>query len=112
MSAFARLGILAAVVTVVTSMSIAAEKPFMRDDLADSAIRLESQIKTDAGQAAKPLAALRRDADAAFDRRDYRAGMQILGLAGGSIGLTLHDPQGCPYGQAPVLPNDLGRPMP
>lgn len=65
---------LAAVSTI-----LAADKPFQRDDLADSAIRLEAQIKADAGNVSKPVAALRRDADAAFGRADYRTGMQVLG---------------------------------
>jgi uncharacterized protein YfaS (alpha-2-macroglobulin family) len=78
MFAIARLVILAALAASLTSLSLAAEKPFQRDDLADGAIRLESQIKAEAGQVAKPLAALRREADAAFERRDSRAGMQIL----------------------------------
>ena len=41
-------------------------KPFQDGDLADSAIKLEAQIKADAGAPSKPLAQLRRDADAAF----------------------------------------------
>ncbi len=65
---------------VVSSVSVlAADKPYHRDDLADAAIRLEGQIKADAGTVAKPLATLRRDADAAFARNDPRAGMQLLG---------------------------------
>lgn len=57
----------------------AADKPFQRDDLADGAIRLEAQIKADAGSVSKPLATLRREADTAFGRADYRTGMQVLG---------------------------------
>jgi uncharacterized protein YfaS (alpha-2-macroglobulin family) len=72
-------GALAALVTLASFSANAADKPFHRDDLADAAVKLEGQIKQDAGAVAKPVAALRREADAAFERRDYRAGMQILG---------------------------------
>jgi alpha-2-macroglobulin len=57
----------------------AADKAFRRDDLADSAIKLEAQIKSEAGPVAKSGASLRSDADAAFRRNDFRAGLQILG---------------------------------
>src|SRR6195952_80220 len=57
----------------------AADKAFKRDDLADSAIKLEAQIKSEAGPIAKSAPTLRTDADAAFTRRDYRVGLQILG---------------------------------
>src|SRR6202165_6199580 len=57
----------------------AADKAFKRDDLADSAVKLEAQIKSEAGAVAKPGASLRTDADAAFKRSDFRTGLQILG---------------------------------
>ncbi len=57
----------------------AADKAFKRDDLADSAIKLEAQIKTEAGAVSKSGAALKADVDAAFKRNDYRTGLQILG---------------------------------
>ncbi|HZR71852.1 alpha-2-macroglobulin [Bradyrhizobium sp.] len=57
----------------------AADKPFKRDDLADSAIKLEAQIKTEAGAVNKSGAALKADADTAFRRNDMRTGLQILG---------------------------------
>jgi len=57
----------------------AADKPFKRDDLADSAIKLEAQIKGEAGAVNKSGAALKADADAAFRRSDFRTGLQILG---------------------------------
>jgi uncharacterized protein YfaS (alpha-2-macroglobulin family) len=79
MRAFFRAGVIAALATLVSFSAIAAEKPFQRDDLADAAIKLEGQIKQDAGTVAKPVATLRREADAAFEKRDYRVGMQILG---------------------------------
>ena len=57
----------------------AADKAFRRDDLADSAIKLEAQIKSEAGPVAKTTATLKTDADAAFKRSDFRSGLQILG---------------------------------
>ena len=57
----------------------AADKAFRRDDLADSAIKLEAQIKSEAGPVGKSGASLRTDADAAFRRSDFRTGLQILG---------------------------------
>ena len=57
----------------------AADKAFKRDDLADSAVKLEAQIKSEAGPVAKSGASLRTDADAAFKRNDFRTGLQILG---------------------------------
>jgi alpha-2-macroglobulin len=79
MLASARAGVLAALVTLASAAAFAADKPFQRDELADSAIKLEAQIKTEAGSVAKPLATLRRDADAALERRDFRAATQTLG---------------------------------
>ncbi len=82
MLTFVRAGIAAALVLLLPALAIqpaAAEKAFQRDDLADAAIKLEAKIKTDAGQVSKPAATLRRDADAAFARNDFRTGLQILG---------------------------------
>jgi uncharacterized protein YfaS (alpha-2-macroglobulin family) len=62
-----------------SSPASAAEKVFQNRDLADSAVTLEAQIKTDAGNPAKPLAQIRRDADQAFQKNDFRAGMALLG---------------------------------
>ncbi|WP_407174242.1 alpha-2-macroglobulin family protein [Bradyrhizobium sp. STM 3562] len=59
--------------------ALAADKAFRRDDLADSAIKLEAQIKGEAGPVGKSAAGLRADADAAFKRNDVRSGLQILG---------------------------------
>ena len=72
-----------------------AQKAFQRDDLADAAIKLEAQIRTESGQVTAPAAALRRDADAAFQRNDFRNGLQILGQhhgggAGGQRQLAAH----------------------
>ena len=63
----------------------AADKAFKRDELADSAIKLEAQIKSEAGAVAKSNATLKTDADAAFKRLDFRTGLQVLGqIAGGN----------------------------
>jgi uncharacterized protein YfaS (alpha-2-macroglobulin family) len=79
MLAFVRAAFAAALVLLLSVPASAADKPFKRDDLADAAIKLEAQIKAEAGQVTKPAAALRREADAAFQRNDFRSGMQILG---------------------------------
>ena len=59
-----------------------ADKPFSRDDLSDAALRLEAEIKRDAAPVTKSPAALRRDADAALQKRDYRASLVALGKLG------------------------------
>jgi uncharacterized protein YfaS (alpha-2-macroglobulin family) len=79
-----RVGLIAALVTLasIALSSIpasAAGKAFQRTELDEAAIKLEAEIKTDAGQAAKPLAQLRRDADTAFQKNDVRGGMVLLG---------------------------------
>jgi alpha-2-macroglobulin len=76
---FVRVGFAAALVALVFSPVFAAEKAFENPDLADAGIKLEAQIKTDAGQVTKPLASLRKDADAAFQKNDFRSGMVVLG---------------------------------
>jgi uncharacterized protein YfaS (alpha-2-macroglobulin family) len=82
MHAFIRAGLMAALIAVFavfTFPAFAADKPFQRDDLADGAIRLEAQIKKDAGAVAKPVATLKREVDVAFQKSDYRTGMVLLG---------------------------------
>ena len=79
-----RAGVAAALLVVVPLIFVpfaasAADKPFQNKDLADSAITLEAQIKSDAGTQTKLVAQVRRDADAAFSRNDFRAGMALLG---------------------------------
>src|SRR6266853_5839876 len=74
-----RAGLTAALVLIASLSAIAADKPYHRDDLAEAAIRLEGQIRADAGPVTKSVATLRREADAAFARNDQRAGMQALG---------------------------------
>src|SRR5271163_34718 len=79
MLALVRASLTAALLILSSISAFSADNPYHRDDLAEAAIRLEAQIKADAGTVAKPLAALRRDADAAFARNDQKAGMQVLG---------------------------------
>src|SRR5262245_29968942 len=84
MLASARVGLFAALVTLASiflnfGAANAADKPFQRADLADAAIKLEGQIKSDAGTPSKPLAQIRRDADAAFQKNEVRNGVQLLG---------------------------------
>ncbi|MDB5518615.1 MAG: alpha-2-macroglobulin-like protein, partial [Tardiphaga sp.] len=74
-----RAATLCAVLALGLCSAEAADKAFRRDDLADSAIKLEAQIKSEAGSITKSAATLRTDADAAFKRLDFRAGLQTLG---------------------------------
>jgi len=78
-----RAGVLAAAaatcLAVAAFSASAADKPFKDDDLANSAIELEAQIKSDAGTATKTPDQLKRDADAAFAKNDFRTGMAVLG---------------------------------
>jgi uncharacterized protein YfaS (alpha-2-macroglobulin family) len=78
-----RAGLVAALVALVCFSVMrtawAADKAFKQGELDDSAIKLEAQIKSDAGTVNKPAAALRRDADAAFQKNDFRTGMLVLG---------------------------------
>src|SRR5437879_5048966 len=84
MLASARVGLFAALVTLasfflISGAALAADKTFQRSELADGAVKLEAQIKSDAGTASKPLAQLRRDADAAFQKNDVRNAVPLLG---------------------------------
>jgi alpha-2-macroglobulin len=79
MRAFVRAAFAAALVLLLSAPTIAADKVFKRDDLADAAIKLEAQIKAESGQVTKSIAELRRDVDAAFQRGDDRGGVRILG---------------------------------
>ena len=74
-----RAAILCATLALGLSSALAADKAFKRDDLADSAIKLEAQIKSEGGAVSKSSATLKSDADAAFRRNDLRSGLQILG---------------------------------
>ncbi|HVV80626.1 MAG TPA: alpha-2-macroglobulin [Pseudolabrys sp.] len=82
MTASLRAGLLAALVAFACAFSVAAfaaDKSFENAELADAAVKLEAQIKTDAGAVTKNAATLRRDSDAAFQKKDLRGGMQVLG---------------------------------
>ncbi len=74
-----RAATLCAALALGLASAQAADKAFRRDDLGDSAIKLEAQIKSEAGPVAKTTATLKTDADAAFKRSDFRSGLQILG---------------------------------
>src|SRR2546430_17729148 len=78
MSEIFRAAFAAALVLLLSAPTIAADKSFKRDDLADGAIKLEAQIKAEAGQVTKSAAALRREADAAFQRHDVHSGIRSL----------------------------------
>jgi hypothetical protein len=73
------LGFVQATLVLGFVQASAADKAFKRDDLNDAAIKLEAQIKGEAGPVSKSAASLRTDADAALRRGDLRSGLQILG---------------------------------
>ncbi len=100
MPAFVRAAVAAALVLLLCVPAAAADKPFKRDDLADAAIKLEAQIKPEAGQVTKPLATLRRDADAAFQRNDPRARCRSSGRS--RRGARTTAPTGC---VSPAVPH-------
>ncbi len=68
----------ACLAVVCTCASAANTKPFTDDDLATSAVQFEAQIKSDVGTPAKTADQLKRDADAAFAKNDFRTGMSVL----------------------------------
>jgi uncharacterized protein YfaS (alpha-2-macroglobulin family) len=84
MLAALRAGLLAVPLLLAAISTASADKPFQRDDLADSAIKLTAQVKAEATRASRPVAAMRRDADAALGRRDYRNAAELLGWIAGS----------------------------
>ena len=79
MFTYVRAGLAAALIALSVFPAIAADKAFKRGDLDEAAIKLEAQIKSDAGTVSKPATTLRRDADAAFLKNDFRTGMLVLG---------------------------------
>lgn len=79
MTGFVRAALLAVALAAHSVSALAADKAFRRDDLGDSAIRLEAQIKTEAGAIGKALPALRTDADTALRRNDLRGALQVMG---------------------------------
>ena len=70
---------LAATLALGLTSAHAADKAFKRDDLAEAAVRLEAQIKTEAGPVSKSGQQLKADVDSAFRRNDFRTGLQLLG---------------------------------
>ena len=75
-----RAGLAAALVSLLlVPFAHAADTAYQRQELADAAIRLEAEIKREAGPIAKPLATLRRDADALLQRKDIRGALPVLG---------------------------------
>jgi len=74
-----RAGIAAAILALAFVPAFAADKSFENKELGDAAIKLEEQIKNDAGTVTKQPATLRREADAAFQKDDLRTGMTVLG---------------------------------
>jgi len=76
---FVRVGLAAAALGLAMTAAIAADKPFKQVALEEAAIKLEAQIKGDAGVVSRAAAALRRDADVAFQKNDFRTGMLVLG---------------------------------
>ncbi|HXZ46848.1 MAG TPA: alpha-2-macroglobulin [Pseudolabrys sp.] len=74
-----RGGIAAALFALALVPAMAAEKAFKLNMLDEAAIKLEAQIKSDAGAVSKTAATLRRDADSAFQKNDFRGGMVVLG---------------------------------
>jgi alpha-2-macroglobulin len=74
-----RAGLAGALLGLSMFAAAAADKPFQRSDLDDAAIKLEAQIKQDAGTVTQSPADLSQQVDAAFQKRDYRTGMLLLG---------------------------------
>lgn len=85
MRMFACAGFAAALLALVSipamNSALAADKAYTNSELADQAVKLEAQIKTDAGPVTKAAATLRKDADTAFQKNDFRTGMTVLGQA-------------------------------
>jgi len=74
MIGFVRAVTMAATLALGLNGALAADKAFKRDELGDSGIRLEAQIKTEAGAVNKTATALKTDIDAAFKRNDMLSG--------------------------------------
>src|SRR5438034_2060864 len=85
MTGLVRAAVFCATLALGLVSAEAADKAFKRDDLADSAVKLEAQIKSEAGAVAKSGPTLRSDADAAFKRNDFRTGLQILGQVAATL---------------------------
>jgi uncharacterized protein YfaS (alpha-2-macroglobulin family) len=82
MLAFLRTAIVAVLVAaacaVAASPALAQQKAYQRDDLADAAIKLEGELRREAGTVGKPLATLRREADLLLEKRDFRGALPVL----------------------------------
>jgi hypothetical protein len=78
MLGFVRAAAAAALLACASLSALAADKAYQRDDLADAAIKLEAQIKSDAGAVTKPAATLRSDAERAESRAESRSAVEIL----------------------------------
>ncbi len=77
-----RAGLAAALIAfaiVPAAAQDAKVKDFQLNRLDEAAVKLEAQIKSDAGNVTKSAAQLRKDADVAFQKNDFRAGMVVLG---------------------------------
>ena len=59
--------------------AFAADKAFQSKELDEAAIKLEAQIKADAGTVTKPRRAVAPRRRRAFDKKDFRNGMVVLG---------------------------------
>ena len=66
-----RAGLAAALIALALAPALAADKAFQRKDLDEAAIKLEAQIKSDAGTVTKNAATLQREADAAFQSKRF-----------------------------------------
>jgi alpha-2-macroglobulin len=78
MFAFFRTVALAGIVAVTSFAAQASQKAYQRDDLADAAVKLEAEIKREAGMVGKPIAVLRREADDLLEKREFRPALQVL----------------------------------
>src|SRR6202167_4482227 len=79
MLSFIRGGFAVALLAFAPLAAGAAEKPFQDQRLGDSAGTAGAEKKQAPGPPPKPLAQIRRDADAAFTKNDFRGGMALLG---------------------------------
>ncbi len=79
MIALVRLVGIACVLAFGLMAAQAADKAYKRDDLADAAIKLQEQIRTEAGAVGRPVSQLRSDAETAIRKGNLRESLQILG---------------------------------
>ena len=77
---FVHAGLAAAFLAIFLSSAIAADKPLKQSALDEAAMQTRSTDQKRRGcPVTKPPAALKRDADAAFQKNDFRSGMLVLG---------------------------------